>query len=209
MSIISKSVLTAIEVLCAMAVTPAFAANAYLKQTSDAYKKATDSSAVIATLPKGQTVTVLDCTTNYCLVQLPGPDGWVKQSRLGGLVSGKPSSSAPFSFGLSIGGDGKPSISIGIGQQPVVEEEEPEADEVCFYRNKNFSGASFCVEPGDSDDALSGSWNDSISSIEVFGEAEVMVCRNPDFSGVCSNISSSKATLPSALDNKISSYEVN
>lgn len=209
MSIISKTGLTALAVLCAMAVTPALAANAYLKQTSDAYKKATDSSIVIATLPKGQLVNVLDCTSSYCLVQLPGPDGWVKKTRLGGLSGGQPSGDVPFSFGFSVGGDGKPSISIGIGQQPVIEEDEPEIDEVCFYRNKNFSGASFCVEPGDSDDALSGSWNDSISSIEVSGDAEVLVCRNPDFSGVCSEISSSKATLPSALDNKISSYEVN
>lgn len=208
MSIFTKATVGTVAVLCGLAISPAFAANAYVTQTSDVYKNPSSNSMVITTLAKNKTVTVIDCQGNYCLLSLPGPDGWIKQSRLGGLQSGNPSK-VPFSFGFSVGGDGKPSISIGIGNGngPVIEPEED--DEVCFYKGANFTGSKLCVEPGDSDDSLSSSWDDSISSIKVYGEAEVTVCRDEDLEGICANISSSKSTLPNALNNKISSYEVN
>lgn len=208
MKSIFKLAAAAVALLVGLSVAPAFAANAYVNQTSSVYKKATSSSVVIKTIGKGSLVTVLDCQGSYCLIQLPGPDGWIKQSRLNGLKGGKPSSNVPFSFGLSIGGNGKPSISIGIGnndEPPVIVEE----DKVCFYKGINFTGSSFCVEPGESDDGLTGSWDDNISSIEVYGEAEVTVCSDEDLDGICANIHSSKKSLPGALDDEISSYEVN
>lgn len=208
MSILTKATLAGVAILCSLAVSPAFAANAYVTQTSDVYKKPSSNSAVLTTLPKNKTVTVVDCQGSYCLIQLPGPDGWIKQSRLGGLNSGNPSK-LPFSFGFSVGGDGKPSISIGIGNNNGPSYEPVEDDEVCFYKGANYTGGSFCAEPGDSDDSLHGSWDDAISSIRVSGEAEVTVCRDDDLEGICANISSSKASLPNALNNRISSYEVN
>lgn len=209
MSIFTKAAVGTVAVLCGLAVAPAFAANAYVTQTSDVYKNPSSNSMVIATLAKNKTVTVIDCQGNYCLLSLPGPDGWIKQSRLGGLQQSGNPSSAPFSFGFSVGGDGKPSISIGIGNGagPVIEPEEN--DEVCFYKGANYTGGKFCAEPGDSDDSLSGSWDDSISSIKVYGDAEVTVCRDDDLEGICATISSSKKNLPNALNNRISSYEVN
>lgn len=200
----------ALAVLGGLAVAPAFAApNAYMLQDSNVRKTTNPNSPVVNTVDAGQLVTVLDCQGIVCLIQIPGADGWVRQNRLGGISKGKPASNVPFSFSFGIGGDGKPSISIGVGNQPKPLPEPVEEDQVCFYRNSNFNGASFCVEPGDSDEALGGSWNDSISSIEVFGDAEVLVCRDFDLEGVCAEISSSKASLPSQLNNRISSYEVN
>jgi hypothetical protein len=208
MKSIFKLAAAALALLVGLSVAPAFAANAYVNQTSSIYKKATSSSTVIKTIGKGSLVTVIDCTVSYCLLQLPGPDGWIKKGRLSGLQGGKPASNVPFSFGLSIGGNGKPSISIGIGNDappPVIIEE----DKVCFYKGINYTGSSFCVEPGESDDSLSGSWDDNISSIKVYGEAEVTVCSDEDLEGICANISSSKKSLPGALDDEISSFEVN
>ena len=208
MKSIFKLAAAALALLVGLSVAPAFAANAYVNQTSSIYKKSSSSSTVIKTIAKGSLVTVIDCNVNYCLLQLPGPDGWIKRGRLNGLKGGKPASNVPFSFGLSIGGDGKPSISIGIGntnEPPVIIEE----DKVCFYKGLNYTGSSFCVEPGDADYGLTGSWDDNISSIKVYGEAEVTVCSDEDLDGICANISSSKKSLPGALDDEISSYEVN
>jgi len=116
-----------------------------------------------------------------------------------------------FRSGLWHGRGKDTKIGIGIGNQPKPKPlpEPVEDDQVCFYRNANFNGPSFCVEPGDSDNELSGSWDDSISSIEVFGNADVLVCRDYDLEGICADISSSKASLPNQLNNNISSYEVN
>ncbi|OEO32212.1 hypothetical protein VW23_012675 [Devosia insulae DS-56] len=205
----------ALAALVGLAVAPAFAApNAHMLQDSNVRKTANPNSPVVNSVAAGQLVTVLDCQGTVCLIQIPGPDGWVRQNRLGGLgKGGKPASNVPFSFSFGVGGDGKPSISIGIGNQPkpqpLPEPEEEEEDQVCFYKNANFNGASFCVEPGDADDELSGSWDDSISSIEVFGNADVLVCRDYELEGICADISSSKASLPKQLNNAISSYEVN
>lgn len=190
-----------------LAVAPALAATAYVKQDSDVLKNPNPASTIVNSVDKGAVVNVLDCSGSWCKIQVPGPDGWVKQNRLASIAKGKPTN-VPFSFSFGVGSDGKPTVAIGVGKPPVVV--EPEEDpQVCFYKSASFSGSSFCVEPGDADDALSGSWDDNISSIEVFGDAEVTVCRNEDLSGVCADFSSSKAHLPVSLDDRISSYEVN
>lgn len=187
------------------------AAKAYVTQDSSLYAKPTSSSTVVNDVDGGTVVTVLDCQGSYCKLQVNGPDGWIKASRLASVVNGKPSSKVPFNFGLFVGPDGKPSVSIGIGSPPpvVVKPLPVEDDEVCFYRGANFTGSSFCVEPGDSDEYLSGKWDDSISSIEVSGEARVVVCSDEELEGVCANIRSSKRNLPAALDDEISSFAVN
>jgi hypothetical protein len=190
-----------------LAVGPAFAApNAYVVKDADVLKNPNPASTVIGEVEKGDLVTLLDCKSNFCLVK--EEKGWVKQSALGVLKKGKPSN-APFSFSFGVGPDGKPSFQLGIGNGGPVIVEDDEDPQVCFYKSKNYNGSSLCVEPGDSDDSLSGSWDDNISSIEVFGDAEVTVCSDEDLDGDCTTYSASKKTLPTWLDNEISSYEVN
>ncbi len=206
-----KFAAAAAALLAGLAVGPALAApNAYVTKDADVLKNPNPASTVISDVEKGDLVTLLDCKNSFCLVKEEG--GWVKQSSLGPLNKGKPSN-APFSFSFGVGKDGKPSVQIGIGNGGgggiVIDDEEDEDPEVCFYKSKNYQGASLCVEPGDSDDALGGSWDDNISSIEVFGDAEVVVCRDEDLEGACAEITSSKKSLPGSLDNRISSYEVN
>lgn len=205
-----KFAAAAAALVVGLAVAPAIAApNAYVVKDADVLKNPNPASTVISEVVKGDLVTLLDCKSNFCLVKEEG--GWAKQSAFGPLNKGKPSS-APFSFSFGVGADGKPSFQIGVGNGgPVIidDEDEDEDPEVCFYKSKNFQGSALCTEPGDSDDALGGSWDNSISSIEVFGDAEVLVCRDEDFEGACANITSSKKSLPASLDNRISSYEVN
>ncbi len=210
MTSIRRMLVAAAALALGLAAAPALAAGtAYVTQDSTLYAKPSSSSAPVNDVDGGTTVTVLDCQGAFCKLQVPGPDGWIRANRLASVINGKPSSKVPFNFGLFVGPDGKPSVSIGIGTPPPAKPLPVENDEVCFYRGANFTGSSFCVEPGDSDEYLTGRWDDSISSIEVFGDARVVVCSFEELEGTCANIRSSKRNLPAALDNDISSYAVN
>jgi hypothetical protein len=54
---------------------------------------------------------------------------------------------------------------------------------VCFFDDVDFRGQSFCVRQGDTLDALPPGMNDRISSIKVFGGAEVIVFKDVRFRG--------------------------
>jgi hypothetical protein len=54
----------------------------------------------------------------------------------------------------------------------------------CFYRGPGFQGDYFCMGPGESYDSLPPGFNDSISSIRVFGGASVVVFNDPGFGGL-------------------------
>ena len=56
-------------------------------------------------------------------------------------------------------------------------------DGVCFYKNPNFNGDYFCARAGDSLSAVPDGMNDRISSIRIFGNAEVTVYRDVRFEG--------------------------
>jgi hypothetical protein len=53
----------------------------------------------------------------------------------------------------------------------------------CFYQNANYGGDYFCVQAGDAYDVMPDGLNDRISSIRLFGDASVIVYRNPNFGG--------------------------
>ena len=53
----------------------------------------------------------------------------------------------------------------------------------CFYQNANFGGDYFCVDAGERYDVMPDGLNDRISSIRIFGDAVVVVYRNPNFGG--------------------------
>lgn len=53
----------------------------------------------------------------------------------------------------------------------------------CFYRNADYQGDYFCAATGEAYDMMPAGLNDRISSIRVFGDAEVVVYRDPGFRG--------------------------
>jgi hypothetical protein len=53
----------------------------------------------------------------------------------------------------------------------------------CFYRNADYRGDYFCAAAGEEYDSMPDGLNDRISSIRLFGNAEVVVYRNPNFGG--------------------------
>lgn len=80
--------------------------------------------------------------------------------------------------------------------------------EVCFYQGEDFSDANFCVQPGDSDDHIPGSFNNAIESISVSGDVSVEVCTGSNMSGTCKTYDHSVKSLPSSVIDQITSYAV-
>ena len=53
----------------------------------------------------------------------------------------------------------------------------------CFFKDSGFRGDRFCVRRGERLDRLPGNFGDNISSIQVFGDAEVVVFNDRDYRG--------------------------
>src|SRR5689334_4845958 len=53
----------------------------------------------------------------------------------------------------------------------------------CFYKDADYRGRRFCVAAGDAVDRLPYGLDDEISSIRIFGRAEVTIFRDDDFRG--------------------------
>jgi hypothetical protein len=167
--------------------------------------------AKIGVLSAGEYVDVLQCQGSWCYVDRnSGSDGWVSANYLKPVNAPQPGPAPapsnpdiPFSFGFSFGEPGGPQVSIGIGNAPPP---APVTPRVCFYKGADFSGAQYCVNPGDADPVLPGSWDNAISSIKVQGGAEVTVCKGQWYNGACATVSASKASLGS-FNNAISSFQ--
>ena len=63
----------------------------------------------------------------------------------------------------------------GRGRQP--------RDGACFYEDKNFDGQYFCVEAGANLSSIPRGMSDRISSLRVFGRADVTIFRDARFKG--------------------------
>lgn len=206
----------------------ASAANAAVATSTVNVRAAPVNGAVVDVLRAGQEVEIDRCNGGWCFVIKPGPDGWVSASYLSDDDSGfddeddidtrvivpdrpgpgRPGPSRPdvdvnigfnipgFSFQIGSGGfDVRPGRPGGGSR-----------DRVCFFERSNFRGDSFCSRPGERLARL-GRWDDSISSIEVRGDAQALVCERTNFNGRCIVISRSVPNLRGAAGN-ISSIRV-
>ncbi len=97
--------------------------------------------------------------------------------------------------GLSRGQNG----GLGSGNEP--------GDGVCFYRDENYRGENFCVSSNESVRNIGDRYNDSISSIRVFGRAQVTVYDNESFNGSRQTISRDTPNL-GAWGDRITSFQV-
>lgn len=214
--LVAKALLAAGAVLAtagsALAVQIVMMANANVYATPDL------NSAPIGAIAQGTVAEASQCASGWCFVDQPaGADGWVSASAIdtvanqtgpGKMFPGNPQPQPPqppppqqpggsfplpnFSFGFNFGGNNPP----------------PRFDGVCFYTGTSFRGRSFCAEPGDAANRLPSSFNDAISSIEVFGDAEVDVCTDRNMRGTCMTIRRDTARLSSRVNDRISSFEV-
>jgi hypothetical protein len=53
----------------------------------------------------------------------------------------------------------------------------------CFYMDENYGGDTFCLNAGEERQELDGRFNDRISSIRIFGQAQVVVYEHRNFGG--------------------------
>ena len=80
---------------------------------------------------------------------------------------------------------------------------------VCFYEDINYGGRYFCANVGSSMEHVSGGADDEISSIRVFGNAEVTVFRDSNFRGASRRFDSNVDDLRAAgLNDRVTSYRV-
>jgi uncharacterized protein YraI len=203
------SLTTLAAIALAASTSLAFAApNAVMTDDSNVYKSNSSASAVVNDVSEDDDVTVIKCTTSWCFIKIPGPDGWVKKKYLANLDdSGDPVDTSPFNFSMTLGSGGP---VISFGNPPAPPAPPPSSPKACFFADPNFGGASACYTPGDSDNDMSitgPGYDNNISSIKLTGGASVKVCLNAGFSGGCATFSSDKPFL-GGYDNAISSFQV-
>lgn len=79
----------------------------------------------------------------------------------------------------------------------------------CFYENVNFAGQYFCSRQGERVAMVPEGTNDRISSIRLFGNAEIVVYRDRDFGGVSQWFDVSEPDLrESGWNDTLSSYQI-
>jgi peptidase inhibitor family I36 len=79
----------------------------------------------------------------------------------------------------------------------------------CFYEHINFGGRYFCYPAGSSNDNVPRGLNNEISSIRIFGDADVVVYKDGDFRGTSRHFESSISDLRQAgLNDRVSSFRI-
>ncbi len=196
-----------LALLGATAVASAASIPAYAKSAVNVRTGPGVSYNKVDTLFAGENVMVRECQSGWCYVDHAGPDGWVSANYLAQRGRNVPNNPTrpPVNFSMTFG-TGGPSFSISVGAGSITPPNPVQA-KVCFYRNQNYRGSSFCVAPGTSNNALMAPWNHSISSVRVFGGAKVQLCRNWNYSGSCVVYNTNRAHFPHAFNNKTSSYQ--
>ncbi len=166
---------------------------------------------IVDTLYAGEVVEATECQANgWCYVEHDGPDGWVSSSYLTMAPATPESSNPDCQLKLTIGPSG-PSLEIvcggdgggggGGGVTP------PVGDEACFYTNSGFGGQHFCYAPGTMN-SLASAFNNKISSIDLHGNAKVVICEKPNLKGFCRIGNNDEPALGSFLNDRISSLQV-
>ncbi|RYE07785.1 MAG: hypothetical protein EOP22_16440 [Hyphomicrobiales bacterium] len=178
---------------------------AYTKSSANLREGPGTSYDIITTLPKNSELLVEACTATWCAVTTDDDDeGFIAKSL---LKKNKSGSDLPFSIQIIIGPEG-PFVEFGDIFGPGPGPKPSDDPEVCFYQQANFKGANFCVEAGDSDKDIPGSFDNNIESIRVSGGLKVEVCSGFNYGGECFYFNKNQSSLPGAIRNKITSYQV-
>ena len=79
----------------------------------------------------------------------------------------------------------------------------------CFYEDINYGGRYFCTRVGDSNPRVPSNINDEISSIRLFGDAEVIVFRDGDMRGESRRFATGVRDMRnSGFNDRLTSYVV-
>ena len=80
-------------------------------------------------------------------------------------------------------------------------------DGACFYMDSDYRGDSFCMNAGESLRNVEDRYNDKISSVRVFGNAQVIVYEHDNFGGASRTLTGDVPNLRDWND-KITSFQV-
>jgi len=148
---------------------------------------------VIDVLQRGDSVSIVRCQNNWCLVDHRGPSGWVSRNYLREVIdTGRPPAPRPPVVPF-------PPVTppgAGGGANRLV----------CFFERADFRGANFCARPGEADRDL-GVWGRALMSIRVDGRTAVDVCTQRNF-GNCTTFRSDVRQLNRMLQNNVASFRV-
>ena len=79
----------------------------------------------------------------------------------------------------------------------------------CFYEDINYGGRYFCTRVGEANPRVPSNINDEISSIRLFGDAEVIIFRDPDMRGQAQRFTTGVNDLRrSGFNDRLTSYAV-
>lgn len=138
----------------------------------------------VGTITAGERIRVERCTRHFCQFHTASLHGWISL------------------------------YNVSFGQKPdgwFVGPKFPVAGgaTVCFYTGQNYTGASFCLSPGQLKRDLSLVGHDNaISSIDVGTGGKAMVCRDRFFHSYCVIIDANKPHLEKLLADSISAIRV-
>ena len=151
-------------------------------------------------IPSSALVGVRGCLSQFtwCEIAYGGQSAWVAARFLIATQSGLRVSDYGAQLGIPV---------IQPPLPPLPPAPTPGPEEVCFYRDANYSGEAFCVGTGQTNYRLDGIWNDSISSIRVGANASVAVCGDLKLTGWC-EIYDGDINLAGFRNDSVSSYRV-
>jgi len=100
-------------------------------------------------------------------------------------------------------------IGAGSASAQAFGRPQPPTVGACFYENRSFTGQYFCLRSGESSIEVPAGTNDRISSIRIFGSAEVIVYKDVNFHGSSKRFDYDVQDLRSeGWNDKISSFSV-
>jgi hypothetical protein len=172
----------------------------------------------VGSLFANNAIDVGQCSAGWCQISAVNVSGWVSSNFVvigrGAQVQPRQQSGPDINFEFNFGGNGRPFPAHDnpvpfrpAPPAPPVFEDDEEAG-ACFYTRPDFRGEQFCVTEGETYDYLPRRWNDTFRSVEIFGGAQVDICRNEDLSGACATLRRDTARLPRELDKRVSSVDV-
>lgn len=198
--------LIALAVIAAVFVGPALAAEA--TATVNVRSGPGTAYGVVDVLRPGQRVDIDHClVSGWCYVEKSGPDGWVSRRYLTETGVSVPQIARPANPDVSISFS-VPGFSFSFGDSGFsVRPPVSGYGSVCFYEHVNYRGDSFCLRPGQDRSAL-GSWDNRISSIDVSGGAEALICEDRSYRGLCVRVTRDISNLGVRGNDRISSIRV-
>ena len=80
---------------------------------------------------------------------------------------------------------------------------------VCFYTGANYTGTAYCNASGFvAQDLVLHGIDNTLSSVQIEGNASVTACRDRQFTSYCERIIESQPVLNGFLDDALTSYHI-